>query len=82
MFSTAKGAATLSLIANATLVGLKLSVGLAIGSISVLSDALDSGMDLIAALVAVVAVGFAARPADRSHPYGHGKMENVMVKEP
>jgi cation diffusion facilitator family transporter len=77
MFSTARGAATLSLLANLTLVGLKLTVGLAIGSISVLSDAVDSGMDLIGATIALFAVRFAARPADRDHPYGHGKMENV-----
>ena len=76
MFNTAKGAAALSLLANATLVGLKLGVGLAIGSISVLSDALDSGMDLVGAFVALLAIRFAARPADRGHPYGHGKMEN------
>ena len=77
MFSTPRGAATLSLLANLTLVGLKLGVGLAIGSISVLSDAVDSGMDLIGATIALFAVRFAARPADRDHPYGHGKMENV-----
>ncbi len=77
MFSTPRGAATLSLLANLTLVGLKLGVGLAIGSISVLSDAVDSGMDLIGATIALFAIRFAARPADRDHPYGHGKMENV-----
>jgi divalent metal cation (Fe/Co/Zn/Cd) transporter len=42
MFCTPRGAATLSLLANLTLVGLKLGVGLAIGSIGVLSDAVDS----------------------------------------
>ncbi|MEE9284915.1 MAG: cation diffusion facilitator family transporter, partial [Dehalococcoidia bacterium] len=56
---------------------LKLGVGLAIGSISVLSDALDSGMDLVGAMVALTAIRVSARPADREHPYGHGKMENV-----
>ncbi len=76
-FNTAQGAAVLSLLANVTLVGLKLSVGLSIGSISVLSDALDSGMDLVGAMIALVAVRFAARPADPEHPYGHGKIENI-----
>ncbi len=77
MLNTTQGAAALSLLANVTLVALKLSVGLAIGSISVLSDALDSGMDLVGAFVALAAVRFAARPADREHPYGLGKLENV-----
>jgi cation diffusion facilitator family transporter len=75
-FNTAQGAAALSLLANMTLVGLKLGVGFSIGSISVLSDALDSGMDLVGAAIALVAVRFAARPADPGHPYGHGKVEN------
>ena len=77
MFSTTRGAATLSLLANMALVGLKLGVGLSIGSISVLSDALDSSVDLISAMIAMLAIRVAARPADRQHPYGHGKMENV-----
>lgn len=77
MFNTVRGAASLSLLANVILVVLKLGVGLAIGSISVLSDALDSGIDLIGALVALAAVTLASRPADREHPYGHGKIESV-----
>ena len=77
MFSTTKGAATLSLLANMALVGLKLGVGLSIGSISVLSDALDSSVDLVSAMIAMLAIRVAARPADRQHPYGHGKLENV-----
>jgi cation diffusion facilitator family transporter len=76
---TAKGAALVSLLANAVLVGLKLGVGLAIGSISVLADALDSGMDLVGAFIALFAIRIAARPADRSHPYGHGKVESLSA---
>jgi cation diffusion facilitator family transporter len=72
-----KGAALVALAVNAALVSIKLSVGLAIGSVSVLSDALDSGMDLLSASLAFGALWFAARPADPGHPYGHGKMENI-----
>lgn len=79
MLQTAKGAALLSLLANFTLVVLKLSVGLYIGSLSVLADALDSGMDLLGAFVALFAIRIAARPADRSHPYGHGKVESLSA---
>lgn len=77
--SSTKSAALLSLATNALLVGLKLAVGLYIGSISILSDALDSGMDLVGAVIAVFAVRLAAQPADRSHPYGHGKAESLSA---
>lgn len=77
MFSSAQGAAALSLLTNIALVALKVGVGLSIGSISVLSDAMDSASDLVGAFIALAAVRFSARPADREHPYGHGKMENV-----
>ena len=77
MLSTPRGAAAVSLVANIGLVALKLTVGLIIGSISVLSDALDSTMDLVGAMVALAAVAYAAKPADRDHPYGHGKIESV-----
>ncbi|MCP4131977.1 MAG: cation transporter [bacterium] len=71
------GAAALSVISNTTLVVLKLVVGLAIGSVSVLSEAIHSGVDLVAAGIALFAVRKSAQPADRSHPYGHGKVENA-----
>lgn len=77
ILSTPGGAAAVSLLAIIGLVALKVTVGLIIGSISVLSDALDSAMDLLGALFAWLAVSFAARPADRDHPYGHGKIESV-----
>jgi cation diffusion facilitator family transporter len=70
-------AALLSVTSNTLLVGGKLAVGLAIGSVSVMSEAAHSGMDLIAALIAFVAVRTAARPADRDHAFGHGKVENL-----
>ncbi len=72
-----KRAARLSVFSNSGLVVAKLGVGLAIGSVSVISEAVHSGVDLIAALIAFVAIRIAARPADRSHSYGHGKFENL-----
>ena len=71
------GAAALSVFSNTTLVIVKLVVGLLIGSVSVISEAIHSGVDLIAAVVALFAVQKSAKPADRSHPYGHGKIENI-----
>lgn len=56
---------------------LKLIVGLLIGSVSVISEAIHSGVDLLAAIIALFAVRTAAKPADREHPFGHGKFENI-----
>lgn len=77
MFNTVRGAALLALLANLLLVTLKLTVGLLSGSISVLSDALDSGLDLVGSILAAVAIRASEKPADAEHPYGHGKLENV-----
>ena len=69
--------ATLSVVSNATLVVLKLAAGLLIGSVSVISEAIHSGVDLVASVIALVAVKQAARPPDAQHEFGHGKVENV-----
>jgi cation diffusion facilitator family transporter len=69
--------AWLSVLSNVTLVVLKLIVGIAIMSVSVISEAIHSGMDLLAAVIALVAVKNAGVPPDRDHPYGHGKIENL-----
>src|SRR5512137_2902250 len=70
-------AARLSVISNSSLVMLKLLVGFMMGSVAVLSEAIHSGLDLLASLIAFYAVGKAGKPADERHPYGHGKWENV-----
>jgi cation diffusion facilitator family transporter len=70
-------AASLSVASNITLVAGKCAVAFLTGSVSVLSEAVHSSIDLLAALIALFAVRFAAHPADEDHPYGHGKIENV-----
>lgn len=67
----------LSVISNSVLVVFKLIVGLSIGSVSVLSEAIHSGIDLVAAGIAFFAVRSSSQPADKDHHYGHGKFENV-----
>ncbi|MEE8423575.1 MAG: cation diffusion facilitator family transporter [Thermodesulfobacteriota bacterium] len=71
------GAAKLSIFSNFILVSLKLTVGMITGSISVLSEALDSGVDLIASFIAWFSLKEAEKPPDKQHPYGHGKVENI-----
>jgi cation diffusion facilitator family transporter len=70
-------AARLSVVSNSTLVLLKLAVGLSIGSVSVISEAIHSGVDLLAAVIAWFAVKTSGKPADHDHPFGHGKIENI-----
>jgi cation diffusion facilitator family transporter len=69
--------ALLSVISNTALVLMKLVVGILIGSVSVISEAIHSGMDLVAAIIAWFSVRTSSKPADDDHPFGHGKIENV-----
>lgn len=69
--------AALSVGSNTFLVVFKLVVGLAMGSISVISEAIHSGLDLVAAIIAYFSVRESSKPADEIHKYGHGKIENV-----
>lgn len=72
-------AAFTSLITALLLTSLKLAVGFYTNSLGVLSEALHSGLDLLAAMLTVFAVRMAARPADAGHSYGHGKVENLAA---
>lgn len=69
--------AMLSVLSNASLMILKLVAGTLIGSVSVISEAIHSGMDLLAAIIAFFAVRKSGKPADEDHPFGHGKVENI-----
>jgi cation diffusion facilitator family transporter len=69
--------ARLSILSNTLLIILKLTVGLISGSVSILSEAIHSSMDLIAALIAFFSVRVSDNPPDSKHPYGHGKVENI-----
>ncbi len=69
----------MSVGAAAALVVLKLTVGLAANSLGLLSEAVHSGTDLVAAILTFLALGVAGRPADVSHQYGHGKAEHLAA---
>ncbi len=72
-------AAWSSVIWSAALAATKMLVGIITGSLGILSEALHSALDLVAAGGTVYAVKVSARPADEEHPYGHGKVENLMA---
>ncbi|MBE0648390.1 MAG: cation transporter [Bacteroidales bacterium] len=69
--------ARLSIISNSLLIIMKLVVGMISGSVSIISEAIHSFMDLLAAIIAFLSVRISDRPADSKHPYGHGKFENI-----
>ncbi|UCH35183.1 MAG: cation transporter [Armatimonadota bacterium] len=76
---TKAAAARLSVISNCILTGGKIAVGVAIGSIAVIAEGLHSGVDLVAAVMALWSVRKASEPADGSHPFGHGKFESLSA---
>lgn len=69
--------ARLSVFSNSLLIIMKIVVGVISGSVSILSEAIHSMMDLIAAVIAYFSVRISDNPPDEGHPYGHGKFENV-----
>jgi len=72
-----QGAALLSVFSNTTLILFKLIAGVVMGSVSVISEAIHSGIDLLASIIAYFSIRQAKKPADSDHPFGHGKFENV-----
>ncbi len=72
-------AALTSVFAAILLVGIKLAIGLATGSLGILAEAAHSGLDFVAAAVTLLAVRASGKPADRAHTYGHGKVENFSA---
>src|ERR1700732_4824724 len=74
-----KRAALLSVGSALVLVSLKAFLVLRTGSLGVLSEALHSGLDLVAAVITFLSVRVSDEPADERHPYGHGKFENFSA---
>lgn len=69
--------ARLSVLSNTFLVIAKLGVGIALGSVSIISEAIHSGIDLVAAVIAFFSIRMSAKPADEKHTFGHGKFESM-----
>jgi len=69
-------AAGVSIVSNSLLIVIKLIIGFLTGSVSVIAEAIHSGMDLLAAIVAFLSVRAGAKDADEEHPFGHGKIED------
>ncbi|WP_350343272.1 cation diffusion facilitator family transporter [Proteinivorax tanatarense] len=76
---TKEKSALLAILASIFLVILKLSVGLSANSVSIISDALHSFMDVMASTMTFFAIRFAQKPPDKCHNFGHGKIEDLAA---
>ena len=74
-----KRVAFISVLAAVFLTGFKLIVGIVTGSLGILSEALHSGLDLVAAVITYFSVRISDKPADEDHNFGHGKIENFSA---
>lgn len=72
-----KNAAILSILSNSALIIFKLSVGITMNSISVISEGIHSSIDLIASIIAFISIKKSSAKEDAEHPFGHGKYENI-----
>jgi len=77
--STARRTALVSLLAALGLTLTKLAVGVSTDSLGILAEAVHSGLDTVAALLTLYAVGVAERPPDSKHQYGHGKAQHLAA---
>ena len=74
-----RSAALRSVIAAIGLTTFKVIVGVLTNSLGILAEAAHSGLDLVAALMTYFAVRVSDKPADKEHPFGHGKIENLSA---
>src|SRR3954451_3087478 len=72
-------AATVSIVSNTLLIALKIVAGVLTGSVAILTEAMHSGIDLLASFIAWFSVRRAEEPADAGHRYGHEKFENAAA---
>src|SRR6266702_6736064 len=71
--------AAISVRASAGMAAAKFVVGIAIGSLALVSEALHSSVDVVATIITWLVVQVSDRPADEEHHYGHGKLESISA---
>jgi cation diffusion facilitator family transporter len=77
--SVKQNVAAVSIVVSASMAAAKFAVGVAIGSIAMISEALHSSVDLVATVITWLVVRVADKPADAEHHYGHGKLESLSA---
>src|SRR5213592_5330875 len=71
--------AAISIFASAGMAAAKFAVGIAIGSLALISEALHSSVDVVATVITWLVVRVSDQPADEEHHYGHGKLESISA---
>src|SRR5256886_12778605 len=77
--TTKSSVAAISIFASGGMAAAKLVVGIAIGSLALISEALHSAIDLVATIITWAVVRVSDQPADAEHHYGHGKYESLSA---
>src|ERR1700676_1259418 len=77
--NTKSRVAAISVFASAAMAAAKFVVGIAIGSLALISEALHSSVDVVATVITWLVVRVSDRPADKEHHYGHGKLESISA---
>ena len=77
--SRKSGAAVVSIASNAALIVLKVIAGVLTGSVALITEALQSAVDLVASVVAFISIRKSEEPPDPEHPFGHAKFENLAA---
>jgi len=75
----AQNFATLSLVVNIVLAGVKATVGVVGNSYALIADAIESVGDVFSSLLVILGLRYAQKPPDENHPYGHGKAEALTT---
>lgn len=69
----------IGIIANIILAGFKFTVGFLANSVSIMADALNNASDVLSSIVTIIGTKLAGKPADKNHPYGHGRIEYISA---
>jgi len=69
----------IGIVANVILAGFKSAVGFLSGSIAIVLDAVNNMSDALSSIITVIGTKLAGRPADKAHPFGHGRYENIAA---
>jgi cation diffusion facilitator family transporter len=77
MLATKEGAAKLAIVAVSLLIVIKTAASIVTGSIAIRADAIHSVIDLFGVVIGYTGIRIASKPPDESHPFGHGKAENI-----
>ena len=69
----------IGIVANIFLAGFKFAVGFLANSVAIMVDALNNASDVLSSVITIIGTKLAGRPADKSHPYGHGRAEYLTA---